>query len=82
MGRRRFQALIGMEAWFFTRIDGVDQLKNATGLEFVWRASSSLSDEDSEIFAHVLESYCESLILLQYNIAPTLSRHEIDCCAP
>ena len=53
------QALAGMEAWFFTRIDGdiVNSMKESKGLEFVWRASSSLPDEESEIFAHVLESY-------------------------
>ena len=27
------------------------------GLEFVWRASSSLADNETEIFTHILESY-------------------------
>jgi hypothetical protein len=51
------QSLLGMEAWFFTRINGVDDMKKSKGLEFVWRASSSLPDSDTEIFAHVFESY-------------------------
>ena len=53
------QAYMGMDAWFFTRIssDAVDNMKKERGLEFVWRASSSLPDNESEIFAHVFESY-------------------------
>lgn len=35
------QSLLGMEAWFFTRINGdtIDAMKKDQGLEFVWRAS-------------------------------------------
>jgi hypothetical protein len=53
------QALIGMEAWVFTRLSNsvIDDMKKNKGLEFIWRASSSLSSEESEIFCHVLESY-------------------------
>ena len=53
------QALQGMDAWFFTRLSGseVDARKAAKSLEFVWRASSSLPNETSEIFCHVYESY-------------------------
>ena len=53
------QALMGMEAWFFTRLspDVVDALKQSKGLEFVWRASSALPAASSEILAHVFESY-------------------------
>ena len=53
------QSLIGMEAWFFTRINGatIDEMKANKGLEFVWRASSSLADADTEIFTRILESY-------------------------
>ena len=45
------QALQGMDAWFFTRLSGseVDARKAAKSLEFVWRASSSLPNETSEI---------------------------------
>jgi len=48
-----------MEAWFFTRLSGdiVDEMKKTKGLEFVWRASSALPAEQTEIFSHVLESY-------------------------
>ena len=53
------QALQGMEAWFFTRVTGsiVDEMKQNQSLEFVWRGSSALPAKDSEIFAHVFESY-------------------------
>ena len=53
------QALQGFDAWFFTRISGdeVEARKKARALEFVWRASSSLLANVSEIFAHVFESY-------------------------
>ena len=53
------QALMGMEAWFFTRLSGdvVDAMKKSKGLEFVWRGSSALPAASSEIFAHVFESY-------------------------
>ena len=71
------QSLMGMDAWFFTRVTGavVDDLKKSKArarararartyaltvckaLEFVWRASSSLAAADSELLAHVLESY-------------------------
>jgi hypothetical protein len=53
------QALMGMEAWFFTRLNGdiVDRMKKDKGLEFVWRASSALPSAKSEIFSHVFESY-------------------------
>lgn len=53
------QAMMGMDAWFFTRITGsdVDARKEAKALEFVWRGSSSLPHEETEIFSHVFESY-------------------------
>ena len=53
------QSLLGMEAWFFTRINGatIDEMKANKGLEFVWRASSSLADAETEIFTRILESY-------------------------
>ena len=53
------QSLIGMEAWFFTRLSSnvVSDMKKNKGLEFIWRASSSLSTADTEIFCHVFESY-------------------------
>ena len=53
------QSLMGMEAWFFTRVTGstVDSMKKSQGLEFVWRASSALPPAQSEIFSHVFESY-------------------------
>jgi hypothetical protein len=53
------QSLIGMEAWMFTRLSSnvVDSMKKSKGLEFIWRASSSLSAEETEIFCHVFESY-------------------------
>ena len=43
----------------FTRLsnDIVDSMKKDKGLEFVWRASSALPAAESEIFAHVFESY-------------------------
>ena len=49
----------GMEAWFFTRIsdDEHTRLQKEQGFEFVWRASSSLPEADTEIFCHVFESY-------------------------
>ena len=53
------QAEMGMDAWFFTRVTDeiVDEMKKNKSLEFVWRASSSLPHNESEIFAHVWESY-------------------------
>ena len=53
------QSLMGMDAWFFTRVTGdtVDAMKKAKGLEFVWRGSSALPAAQSEIFSHVFESY-------------------------
>ena len=53
------QSLQGMDAWFFTRLSAPDiaSRKAARSLEFVWRASSSLPSNDSEIFCHVFESY-------------------------
>jgi hypothetical protein len=53
------QALMGFEAWFFTRLNQgtVASMKKEKSLEFVWRASSSLTSQVSEIFCHVLESY-------------------------
>ena len=53
------QAKMGMDAWFFTRVTDeiVDEMKQNKSLEFVWRASSSLPHNESEIFAHVWESY-------------------------
>ncbi len=53
------QALMGMEAWFFTRLPTpvIQRMKDNKSVEFVWRASSSLSARQSEIFVHVLESY-------------------------
>jgi hypothetical protein len=53
------QALIGMDAWFFTRASSseVDRRKHSKELEFVWRASSSLPNERSEMFTHIFESY-------------------------
>lgn len=49
------QAYMGMDAWMFTRIasDLVEEMKKERGLEFVWRASSSLPAHESEIIAHV-----------------------------
>ena len=54
------QAMMGMDAWFFTRLsaDVVEQRKRDRSLEFVWRASSSaLPVNETEIFCHVFESY-------------------------
>ena len=53
------QALMGMDAWFFTRLTDtvVADMKKSKGLEFVWRGSSALPAAQSEIFAHVFESY-------------------------
>ena len=53
------QSLMGMDSWMFTRLsnDIVDSMKKDKGLEFVWRASSALPAAESEIFAHVFESY-------------------------
>eukprot|EP01065_Artemidia_motanka_P014126 TRINITY_DN18099_c0_g1_i1.p1 TRINITY_DN18099_c0_g1~~TRINITY_DN18099_c0_g1_i1.p1 ORF type:complete len:1069 (+),score=319.29 TRINITY_DN18099_c0_g1_i1:58-3264(+) len=53
------QALSGMDAWFFTRLskEVVADMKAQKGLEFVWRASSSLPEEQTEMFVHVFESY-------------------------
>ena len=53
------QSLMGMDGWFFTRLDAseVDRRKANRSLEFVWQASSSLSHNQSEIFCHVFESY-------------------------
>ena len=53
------QAAMGMDAWFFTRLsaDAVEERKRERSLEFVWRASSSLPANISEIFCHVFESY-------------------------
>ena len=50
---------MGMDSWVFTRLSHgiIDQMKKDKGLEFVWRASSALPAQQSEIFAHVLESY-------------------------
>ena len=54
-----FQALMGMDGWFFTRLSAeiVTRMKAERSLEFVWRASSSLPANSSEIFCHVFESY-------------------------
>jgi hypothetical protein len=53
------QSLMGMDAWFFTRLsaDVIEARKQARALEFVWRPSASLAPNASEIFAHVFESY-------------------------
>lgn len=54
------QSLMGMDAWFFTRVgnDVVAQMKTNKSLEFVWRASSSLPARDTEIFSHVFGRSC------------------------
>ena len=53
------QALMGMDAWMFTRVGDkpVSEMKNNKSVEFIWRASSSLPGSETEIFAHVWESY-------------------------
>ena len=54
------QALMGFDAWFFTRISGddVNSRKDSKELEFVWQASSSgLDEKDTDMFCHVFESY-------------------------
>ena len=53
------QSLMGFDAWFFTRVSSfvVDQRKKDKSLDFIWRASSSLSDQSTEIFTHIYESY-------------------------
>lgn len=54
------QALMGFDAWFFTRVgnDRVAQGKTDKSIEFLWRASSSdLPETKTEIFAHIFESY-------------------------
>ena len=53
------QSLMGFDAWFFTRVSSfvIDEGKKNKTLEFVWRASSSLPDQQTEIFTHIFESY-------------------------
>lgn len=53
------QSLMGFDAWFFTRVPDTRVVagKRDKTLEFVWRASSSLPDHQTEIFAHIFESY-------------------------
>jgi hypothetical protein len=53
------QALMGFDAWFFTRVSGdvLQKAKDEKSLEFLWRASGSLPERQSEIFSHIFESY-------------------------
>jgi len=53
------QALMGIDSWFFTRVSGdvLSKAKANKSVEFVWRASSSLSAADTEMFVHIFESY-------------------------
>ena len=53
------QSLLGMEAWFFTRVPKTTlaNMKADRTLEFVWRGSASLPANQTEIFCHVYESY-------------------------
>ena len=47
------------QAWFFTRVGDktVNAMKSQKSIEFIWRASSSLPAAESELLAHVWESY-------------------------
>lgn len=66
-----FQSLMGMEAWFFTRVgnDVVADMKGNRSVEFIWRASSSLPAADTEIFAHVFgESHMADWALFRLRI--------------
>jgi hypothetical protein len=68
------QSLLGMEAWFFTRINDaiINDMKQSKGLEFVWRPSSALADADSEIFTHIFESYyCMPLPTFAFEWGPS-----------
>lgn len=53
------QSLMGFDGWFFTRVPGsvVDHGKKNKSLEFIWRGSSSLPHEQTQIFSHIFESY-------------------------
>ena len=53
------QAMMGFDAWFFTRVSGfvVNDRKQDKSLDFIWRASSSLPNKPTETFAHIYESY-------------------------
>ena len=53
------QSLMGFDAYFFTRVsdDVLAQAKANKTVEFVWRASSSLPDQETQILAHIFESY-------------------------
>ena len=53
------QSMLGMDAWFFTRVPKTTlaNMKADQTLEFIWRGSASLPANSSEIFCHVFESY-------------------------
>jgi hypothetical protein len=67
------QSLMGFDAWFFTRVPDtrVVEGKQDKTLEFVWRASSSLPAPQTEIFAHIFESYyCMPLPEYAFELGP------------
>ena len=65
-----FYSLMGMDSYVFTRLSKhtVDSMKLNQSLEFNWQASSSLSPNQSSIFAHVLESYYCSPVDFRFNM--------------
>lgn len=72
-GAAVLQSLMGFDAWFFTRVPDsrVVEGKKDKSLEFVWRASSSLPDAQTEIFAHIFESYyCMPLPDFAFELGP------------
>lgn len=68
------QSLAGFDAWFFTRLPKsiIDGIKQDQSLEFIWRASASLPAQDSQLFAHVYESYyCMPLPTFAFEWGPS-----------
>eukprot|EP00039_Didymoeca_costata_P011753 m.166415 g.166415 ORF g.166415 m.166415 type:complete len:1037 (+) comp15278_c0_seq5:70-3180(+) len=75
------QALAGFDAWFFTRLPAtlVGNMKQDKTLEFLWQASDSLDKNDSQIFAHVYESYyCMPLPTYSFEWGPNKGAVELN----